>query len=239
MADELTFYDHLEELRRRLFWVLAFLVVATVVAFLFIGEIMAILRQPLAGIKIQLAALKPTEKFMVYFKTGLFTGIVAAVPFALWQLGRFVAPALAPREHRRLFGALGLVFLSFLAGCLLSWAFLAPLCFDFFLNFAKDDGVASLWSMGEYYGLLLSLILAVGLIFQVPWVLLLLMRFGIITPADLSRYRRHAVIVIFIVAAVVTPPDVYSQAVVGITLWVLFELTIVAGRLILSQRRAP
>lgn len=229
--------QHLAELRGRLLWVLAAWAVGALVSYVFIDPLFNFLTHPL-----QIAAQRPgmhliytklTEVFFAQFNIMIWAGFAVAIPMALWQFWRFAAPGLYAHERRDIWPFIIGAPLLFLMGSLLAYYVAMPLTWEFFLGFeqnAPDAGlpIEAQLRVQDYLDLALGFMLAFGLAFQTPLILMLGYRFGWITPADLTRYRRHAIVIIFIVAAIITPTtDVISQCILAVPLLILYELSIV------------
>jgi sec-independent protein translocase protein TatC len=226
-ADEWT--PHLEELRRRIIAVLALFSAASLGAFAFSGHIAAFLTRPVSELGIRLYAFNPAEKFMAYLQLALWTGALVSAPFCLLQAGLFVWPALRGRERRFTLGALIAVPVLFCAGAAAAYRFLSPTVLRFFLGFAASDGVQPLWGFREYLALLYGLMLAFGLLLEAPLLLLACFALGIVRPRQVARGRPGIIFLIFLAAAICTPPDLISQVALGVPLYLLFELTLFIG----------
>ena len=222
--------EHLDELRRRIIAVLIVLCAASAVAFVFAEQAAGFLLAPVAGLGVRLYTFNPAEKFTAYLHLAVWTGIVCTVPFALTQIGLFVWPALRRKERRLTLTALIACPLLFLTGAALSYRFLSPVVITFFLNFGAADGIAPLWGFKEYLALLYTLLITAGLFLQAPLVLLLAFALGIVSPAAVARLRPSIILLIFLVSALCTPPDIISQIALGIPLYLIFELTLLIGR---------
>jgi sec-independent protein translocase protein TatC len=220
---------HLEELRRRIIAVLAVFTIVTVPAFAFSDYLAGFLMAPVADLGLALYTFDPAEKFLAYLHLAVWTGAVVSAPFCLLQIGLFVWPALKGRERRWTVAALAVVPVLFIAGAAASYRFLSPVVLRFFLGFSSGDGIRPLWGFKEYLGLLFALMLAAGLLLQTPLILLLAFALGIVEPKTVARFRPHIIILIFLAAALCTPPDVISQVSLGIPLYLLFELTLFIG----------
>jgi len=218
------------ELRRRIIAVLVVFLITTVIAFVFSSQIVSFLLAPLARFDMELYTFAPAEKFMAYLHISFWTGAVCTAPFLFLQIGFFIWPGLRKNEHRYVCTALFIVPVLFILGASLTYFFLAPKVFNFFLNFADGDGMRPLWGFREYLSLLFGLMLAAGLLSQGPLVLLMLMATGVVSYQNVARYRPHIIFLIFLMAALITPPDVISQILLGIPLYLLFEGTLVLGR---------
>jgi sec-independent protein translocase protein TatC len=221
---------HLEELRRRIIAVLAVFTVVTVPAFAFSDYLAAFLMAPVADLGVALYTFDPAEKFLAYLHLAVWTGAVVSAPFCLLQIGLFVWPALKGKERRWTAAALIVVPALFIVGAAAAYRFLAPTVLRFFLGFATGDGIQPLWGFKEYLSLLFAMMLAAGLLLQTPLLLLVAFALGIVTPKTVARFRPHIVILIFLAAALCTPPDVISQVALGVPLYLLFELTLFIGR---------
>lgn len=229
---EMDYFGHLEVFRWKLIWSLAFLLMATVICFIFIDPVIRFLKVPLSRFPVELIYFKPYEKFLTYMKVALFGGLFATIPFFLLQMGTFIYPAVERKERKAFVVLLFLMPFIFFGGLYFSYKVLTPAAFFFFNNFAPGDAVKPLWSIGEYFDLLLSLLLVCGVLFQTPFVLLFLIRAKLVKVQTLDRMRKYIVIIIAIIAGLFSPPDVVSQLLVGIPLYVLFELTVLIARFI-------
>lgn len=221
---------HLEELRRRIIAVLAVFTVVSIPAFAFSDYLAAFLMAPVADLGVTLYTFNPAEKFIAYLHLAAWTGMVVSSPFCLLQIGLFVWPALRGKERRWTFAALVAVPALFMAGAAAAYYFLSPTVLRFFLRFGPSDGIEPLWGFREYLAMLFALMLAAGLLLQTPLLLLLTFALGITTPKTVARWRPYIVILIFLAAALCTPPDVISQVALGVPLYLLFELTLFIGR---------
>ena len=227
---------HLAELRLRLLWVFGAMALGTGISFLFVEQIYSFLVQPLAdamnpGDSQRLIYTNLTEAFFTYVKISFFAGIFITFPVLLIQIWIFVAPGLYRNEKKVLLPFLVATPALFFLGGAFVYYFVIPTAWPFFLSFQTSASETSLpiqleARVSEYLDLIMTLIFAFGLCFQLPVILMLLGRVGFVTPDFLARYRKYAIIIIFIVAAFLTPPDVLSQISLGVPLWGLYELSI-------------
>ncbi|MCL2382538.1 MAG: twin-arginine translocase subunit TatC [Treponema sp.] len=222
---------HVAELRRRIIAVLVVFFVSTVTAFVFSSNIASFLLAPLARFEIPLYTFAPAEKFMTYLHLSFWTGVLCTVPFLCLQTAFFIWPGLRRNEYRYVCTALFVVPVLFMLGAALCYHFLAPIALNFFLSFAEGDGIRPLWGFREYLSLLFGLMLAGGLLSQGPLILLVLMVTGLVSYKTVARYRCHIILLIFLLAALLTPPDVVSQIMLGIPLYLLFEGSLFLGRI--------
>ena len=229
--------DHLIELRRRLLWSLGALLVAFAFAFTQSQRIFAFLVEPLADAfgprGGQLIYTKLYEAFFVDIKVALFAAFVLAFPVIANQLWAFVAPGLYKREKRAFLPFLIATPILFTTGAALAYYVVMPTAFRFFLGFQRPDtgsGLSqqALPAMGDYLALVMQFIIAFGVAFLLPVLLMLLERAGIVSRAQLIAGRRYAIVAAFVIAAVLTPPDLWSQFALAVPLVLLYEISIVA-----------
>jgi sec-independent protein translocase protein TatC len=230
--------DHLIELRTRIIRALLALAVGFGICFYFADRILGFLVWPLKQAfpegEGQLIFTKLPEVFFVELKVTLFAGFMLSFPVIANQLWAFVAPGLYAREKRAFLPFLIATPVLFLGGAALAYFVVMPLAFVFFLGFGGEAGglkVQALPSAGEYLGLVMQFILAFGMTFLLPVLLLLLHRAGIISRAQMVAARRYVIVGIFVIAAIVTPPDPSTQIILALPLLLLFEISLVLMRL--------
>jgi sec-independent protein translocase protein TatC len=173
----------------------------------------------------RLQALKPMTYFILSLQIGLWGGVALALPVVLYQLWRFVAPGLLTRERRLVFPVIGLSVACFALGAFVAYAMVLPLGLRFFLSLEPPQ-MTSQWAVDEYISFVLYLVMGFGIVFELPVVALFLARLGLINAGHLRRVRRYAIVVIFVVAAILTPPDPLSQMMMAIPLLFLYEVSI-------------
>jgi sec-independent protein translocase protein TatC len=227
--------EHLVELRRRLMRAFIALFLAFAVCFYFAGEIFAFLTQPLiAGFGTgqgRLVYTKLYEAFFVEVRVAFFAAFFVAFPVIANQLWAFVAPGLYVKEKRAFLPFLIATPILFLLGAALAYYLVMPVAIRFFLGYqGQIPGIEqqALPAMGEYLSFVMHFILAFGIAFLLPVLLMLMERAGLVTRDQLKRGRRYAILVAFVVAAVATPPDVISQFMLAIPLILLYELSLIA-----------
>lgn len=230
--------DHLIELRTRIVRALLALGVGFAICLYFADEILGILVWPLKQAfpkgEGQLIFTKLPEVFFVELKVALFAGFFVSFPVIANQLWAFVAPGLYAREKKAFLPFLFATPVLFSAGAALAYFLVMPTAFKFFLGFGGEAGglkVQALPSAGEYLGLVMQFILGFGVTFLLPVLVLLLHRAGIVTREQMVAARRYVIVGIFVIAAIVTPPDPGSQIILAVPLLVLFEVSLVLMRL--------
>ena len=246
-ASKAPLLDHLMELRRRLLWSLAAIFVAFVVCFWFAKPIYNLLLWPYrqaAGVDvpIELIYTAPQEFFFTQVKLALFGAMFIAFPVIASQLYMFVAPGLYRSERQAFLPFLIATPILFLLGAALVYFVAMPLAMTFFLSMQEtgENGVQILLTakVSEYLSLTMALILGFGICFQLPVLLTLMARAGLVTSDKLKYYRRHAIIGVFVAAAVLTPPDPISQVALAIPTLLLYEISIYAVKLAEKKRAA-
>ena len=235
--------DHLIELRRRLLWSAVAFFLCFGVCYHFSREIYSFLVQPLADILVTRGANRRLiftalyEAFFTYLKVAFFGAAFISFPVVASQVYLFVAPGLYRSEKRAFMPFLAATPFLFVAGAALAYYFVFPAAWTFFLSFESQDGAGGLpvqleAKVSEYLGLVMKLIFAFGIAFQLPVLLTLLAKVGIVPSSALKKYRRYAYVGMFIIAAVITPPDVITQTGLAVPLIILYEISIFTAKMV-------
>ena len=230
--------DHLVELRARLLRGIAGLLLLFVALLPFANRLYGWLAAPLLA-KLpaggQLIAVEVASPFFAPLKLAFFVAVVLAMPWLLYQAWAFVAPGLYAREKRLAVPLLASALVLFYTGCAFAFFLVLPTVFGFLAQ-VTPEGVAMMTDISAYLDFVLVIFLAFGLSFELPVALVILALLGWVTPAQLREWRGYAIVGIFVVAAIVTPPDVVSQLLLAIPMVLLYELGIVAARLLAPRR---
>lgn len=253
----MSFVDHLEVLRGHLFRsVLAILAGAIVIAIFKDFFVKKVLLGPthadfptygvicnigkainmeealcMSGLNIQMQSTGVATQFSTFISIMLIGGIVIAFPYIFWEFWRFVKPALTRKELQNTRGLIFWVSFLFFLGVFFGFFVIAPYTLNFFGSFQLDENIENRWTIASYFDTMIPLILGTGLAFQLPLLMILLAKIGVVSGSFLRKQRKYAIVIILIVAAVITPgPDVISQMTVAVPLYLLFEISIVLTR---------
>lgn len=240
----MTFWDHLDELRGVIVRVLVVTVIGASVAFCLKDELFAIVLAPRSSdfITYQLLGVEPfcvhlmniglTEQFMVHLKTAFYAGVLVASPYIIYQLFRFVSPALYDNERKYATLLCLSGYLMFMLGTALNYLLIFPLTVKFLGTYQVSPDVANMLTLQSYMDTLLMMNLVMGIVFELPVVSWLLGKMGLINAVIMQSIRRHAVVAILVVAAIITPTtDAFTLMVVALPIWLLYELSIVIVRI--------
>jgi sec-independent protein translocase protein TatC len=215
------FLDHLEELRIRLIKSISAVLIFAIAAFVFSEQIMNFLASPVDKVYF----MAPTEAFMVQIKISLLVGVLAAAPILIYQLWMFVLPGLYEKEVKVVFPIVIASTIFFYGGGAFCLFYVIPIALNFLMKFGGDN-LEPLISVSEYFVFVTRMVLAFAIVFELPVVSYFLGRVGILSSRMLGKGRRYAVVIILVLSAVLTPPDIFSQFALGVPLYFLYELSI-------------
>jgi sec-independent protein translocase protein TatC len=245
MSEPLTFWDHLDELRGTLIRIICAVVLFGIVAFLLKDELFSIVLAPRSSdfityrllgtedFSIHLMNIGLTEQFMIHMKTAIYAGLLVASPYILYELFRFVSPGLYANERHYAVWIVGAAYLMFLIGTLVNYFVVFPFTVRFLGTYQVSPDVANMLTLQSYIDTLLGMSLVMGVVFELPVVCALMGRMGLINGQMMSTYRRHALVAILIVAAIITPTtDAFTLFVVALPIYLLYELSILIVRII-------
>lgn len=238
MSQSETFVSHLIELRDRLLRAIVGLLVAFVCLFPFANDIYTLLAHPLLA-KLpkggQMIATAVTTPFFVPMKVAMLVAVVVSLPYTLYQAWAFVAPGLYQHEKRFAIPVIVLSTLLFLVGMAFAYFLVFPVVFGFITGTAPE-GVAVMTDIGNYLDFVITLFLAFGLAFEVPVVVVMLVKLGMVSVATLKEIRSYVIVGAFVIGAIFTPPDVISQVMLAVPLWLLYEAGILASSLMIKRK---
>jgi len=232
----MSFFDHLEELRWRIIRSLLSIVVGTIVAWIFIDWLIdGVLLRPITVLNahatgtqqpIHLQNLKPFGQLFLYMQVAIVAGIIISLPYILYEIWSFIAPGLMPKERKYVKWIVLFTTFCFFTGIAFAYFVMLPAALTFFAGFGTPT-IANNIAIGEYMNFVVSVLLAAGVVFELPMVSWFLSKIGILTPAFMRHYRRHSIVAIFIIAAFLTPgTDPVSQVLLALPLMGLFEISI-------------
>lgn len=248
---EMSFLEHLEELRWHIIRALAAVIVLTIVAFVSapwifeniifapakttfptfrwlcdIGKAVGSERLCVDSIPFKVQSRYMTGQFTMHLMSSFVLGIIFAFPYIVWEIWRFIRPGLYSKERKYSRGAVVSISFLFLCGILFGYFVMTPLMIYFLANYQISSFIENEFDITSFVSTIVALVFGSGALFQLPVVIYFLTRMGIVTPAFLKKYRKHSVVIILVIAAIVTPPDPLSQTLIAIPLYLLFEISI-------------
>ena len=254
MSDEkMSFFSHLEELRKRILISLAAIGIGFMVTFNYSETILRVLKRPLTtdlifsrtypflrsaprpGPPVDLFFLAPAEAFWMHMKIAIFAGLLLVLPIVLYQIWKFIAPGLLAHEKRYalLFVVLSTIF--FFCGLLFCFYFVLPFALNFLLTY-KTENLKPMISIGNYMDFTTKFLLGFGVVFELPLVIGIAAKMGLVTPQFLSKNRKYAILAVFTIAAILTPtPDVFNQTLMAVPMYLLYEIGILAARILVRK----
>ena len=248
-TDSLTFWDHLDVLRSSLIRMGVAVVVFAVAAFCLKDELFSVVLAPRSSdfVTYKLLGVDPfsihlmntglTEQFMIHMRTAIYAGLLVASPYILYELFRFVSPGLYQNERHYVVWIVGAAYVMFLMGTLVNYFVVFPLTVRFLGTYQVSPDVANMLTLQSYIDTLIGMSLVMGVVFELPVVCGLLGHMGLINNRMMSKYRRHAIVAILIVAAIITPTtDMFTLFVVALPIYLLYELSIQIVRITKQNR---
>ena len=233
----MNFLDHLKELRQKLIYSIIFFILSFIVSFYFSQSIFEFLAKPLTSILQDGNGLIYTalqEAFLTNVKVAFFTAAFISFPFLSFQIWSFISPGLLKKEKKISLPSLIAIPFLFLLGAAVVYYLISPIAWKFFLSFqtsqADSINITLQAKMNEYLSLMMTFIFAFGLAFQLPVILLLLVRVGVLTIQQLVSFRKYAIVLAFIFAAIITPPDPFSQISLALPVIILYEVSILISK---------
>ena len=236
--DKQPFLGHLEELRKRLVICAIAVGIGFIISYVFAKQLFSYLVLPLTKVlpdDSRLIFTNLPEMFIAYIKVALVAGIILAIPIIFYQLWMFLAPALFRKEKRYIIPFVLFSSILFAAGALFGYLVVFPYGFKFFVSFATED-IQALPSVKQYFSFAIRLLLAFGLVFEMPVVVLFLTKIGLITPDSMKKFRKFAILCSFILSAILTPPDVATQLMMALPIIILYEISIFLSKAIYRKK---
>ncbi len=238
-TEKMTFTEHLEELRFRLIRILIAIAIGFVISYSFSKHIFYIVSLPLLevlpkGNNLIFTALP--EAFFTYLKISFFSGIVLASPYIFYQIWKFISPGLYPHEKKYIIPFVIVSTIFFTTGIFFAYFVVFPYGFKFFLSF-QNEYIKALPSIKQYLSFCLKLLFAFGVIFELPVFMYFLAKIGVVNSILLTKNRKYVIVLIFIVAAILTPPDVFTQFLMAVPLLMLYEISILVVKFV-EKRKA-
>lgn len=258
---EMSFLDHLEVLRWHLIRSTVAILLFATIAFLFKSFIFdTILLAPtrldfytyqllcdiskffttegmcIDELPFTLQSLGMSEQFSIHIWVSITAGVIIAFPYILWEVWKFISPALYKKERKYAVGFIITSSLLFFLGVLFGYYVITPLSVNFLGNYEISASVNKNFKIGNYIGIVKTSVLAAGLFFELPVIIYFLAKMGLVTPQFLKTYRKHAIVLVLILAAIITPPDVISQIIVTIPIIILYEISIFIAKFVYKQQ---
>jgi sec-independent protein translocase protein TatC len=258
---EMSFLEHLEELRWHVIRALAAVIIFTIGAFVLapwvfeniifaparvdfptfkwlckLGDVLGYEGLCVKDIPFKVQSRNMTGQFTMHIMSSFIIGLVVAFPYVVWELWRFIKPGLQKSERKYSRGAVGAISVLFFFGVAFGYYVIVPWMVYFLANYSISDMVVNEFDITSYVSTVVLLVLGSGLLFQLPVVIYFLTKIGIVTPEFLRKYRKHSIVIILIVAAIVTPPDPLSQMLITIPLYMLFEISILISASVAKRK---
>ena len=228
----MTFLEHLEELRWRVVYALIGIVIGTIAAWIFIDILVDyVLLIPAKKAEIQLQNLRPFGQLFLYFQIALIAGLILSLPNVFYQFWKFISPALKDNEKRYVTSIVIFSTICFVSGIVFAYFVMLPTALNFAMNFGSE-AIENNFAITEYMSIIISVMLGAGVVFELPMLSFFLSKIGIVTPEMMRKYRRHSIIAILVVAAVITPTvDPVGHLLLAVPLVFLYEISIFVAKI--------
>lgn len=229
---EMSFLDHLEELRHRLIYAIVGVVIGSIAAWIFIDPLVEIvLLKPARDSGATLQNLRPFGQLFLYVQVAIVAGIIISLPNIFYHLWKFIAPALRKKERKYILSIVIFTTVCFLAGVAFAYFVMLPMALKFAAQFGSDQ-IKNEFAIDEYMSIIISVMLAAGCVFELPMVSFFLTKLGILTPNFMRKYRRHSIVIILFLSAILTPgADPVSQVILAVPLVLLYEISIFISKI--------
>ncbi len=233
---EMTFLEHLEELRWRILYALIGITIGTIAAWIFIDELIEyVFLIPAKTAELKLQNLRPFGQLFLYFQVALIVGFVISIPNVFYQLWKFISPALKENEKKYVSVIVFISSICFLSGVVFAYFIMLPITLKFAVEFGTEN-IENNFAITEYFSIIISVMLAAGVVFELPILSFFLSKIGILSPKFMRKFRRHAIVTILILAAVLTPgADPVAQVLLAVPLVFLYEISIFVSKM--SQKK--
>lgn len=260
---EMSFWEHLEELRGHIFRSLGVILVFAIAAFIAkkyifdfvilapkdadfitnrvlckLGEILSVEALCIGRLNLSIQNINMSGQFMTHMYVSLIAGLIIAAPYVIWEMWRFIMPALHPREKKYSRGAVTVSSLLFILGVLFAYFLIVPLTINFLGTYQVSADVPNQIQLNSYISTVISVTIAVGIVFELPILVFFLTKVGLVTPTFLKKNRKIMLVIVLVLSAIITPPDVFSQILVCIPLIGLYELSISIAKRVHKKREA-
>ncbi|MEM7658973.1 MAG: twin-arginine translocase subunit TatC [Bacteroidota bacterium] len=253
---EMSFLDHLEELRWHLIravvaivimavvifgnmqWIMEHIVLAPLEPDFWLNRLINEFRGIETATQVDMQAIKPAEQFLKALGISVIGGFIVTFPYVLWEIWIFIKPGLHKNERRGLRGNVFVMSFLFFLGISFAYYIITPFAMQFFANFKLYETIENQWRIGDYISMVTQIVMGGGLIFEMPILVFYLARMGVLTPQVMRAYRRHAIVVLLILAAIITPPDWITQILIFIPLTALYEISILICASVTRKREA-
>jgi sec-independent protein translocase protein TatC len=237
---QMSFMDHLGELRTRIMWSLGSAGVGLIIAVFITDPVMRFISRPLAKMGTDLVFTSPTEAFWTWMKVAMVLAIFISMPALLFQVWKFVSPGLLAHEKKYAAPFIIIGSLLFLLGGAFAMLIIIPYASTFLVTFGQEKGWKAMITVSSYTDFVIKFALAFGIVFEMPVVITVLALIGVVTPEFLSKNRKYAILINFIIAAVLTPtPDIINQSLMAGPLCILYEIGLICARLAVRRRKTP